>query len=331
MSKLMGSFLEFVEANKTLFLNEIVNVSHLIDVSNDSTPIMLKYTDTQAAYANLPGKEFPVYGLIALRDIVTLNVNDENSQIALIAMVHLTKMQMPIKESASYYQHLTNIEIVKKPEVNTWLKLAYKVLSHKTIQHSINELLTQSFGKRYETRVSTTNFLPVSVKIVHTKEPDIRGFAGMNEIFINFGYFNVQKTHINCYELAESLKSNLLLIDIATCVIHEYAHVRARQVTNDLNHTTPEAILSTIEESDPEFGRMTERMFFGTHINWKKSFEQKFVSAEFIANFLEAIENNNHLPTFPKRDDVPARKGPKLMRCGGGGADIAYIQSKEIE
>lgn len=69
---------------------------------------------------------------------------------------------------------------------------------------------------------------------------------------------------------------------------------------------------------------MTERIFFGTAINWRKAFEQKFIDAKFIGDFLTATLNNTQLPDFPKQENVPARAGPKLMRCGGGGADIAY-------
>lgn len=98
------------------------------------------------------------------------------------------------------------------------------------IQKIINKLLLDTFGQQYRSRVAATNYIPVVVRFVHTKEPDIRGFTGLNEVYLNYGHFNVQRTCIDCLELDETVKTNILLIDIVTCIIHEYAHCRARQV-----------------------------------------------------------------------------------------------------
>ncbi|KAG4073840.1 hypothetical protein HA402_014045 [Bradysia odoriphaga] len=96
------------------------------------------------------------------------------------------------------------------------------------------------------------------------------------------------------------------------------------------NLPTPAALRQDLNEIDPEFGRMAERIFFREAINWTKTFKSGAVSATYLTNFVKAIEDNTELPTFPTDTKIIPRKGPILMRGGGGGLDIEE-EHEELE
>lgn len=92
----------------------------------------------------------------------------------------------------------------------------------------IDEMIKDTFGQCYAARVSETRSIPVSIVLVTTGESRLRGFSGINQVVINRAYFRVEKTKLVESGMVE--QDNVLLIDVATVCIHEYAHIRTRQV-----------------------------------------------------------------------------------------------------
>lgn len=91
-------------------------------------------------------------------------------------------------------------------------------------------MFEESFGQEFSKQIceTETKLIPVSVRFVATTEFELRGFAGINEIFINSTYFKAEQIKLSLAMLPN--KENVILMDILTVVIHVYAHIRARQV-----------------------------------------------------------------------------------------------------
>lgn len=91
--------------------------------------------------------------------------------------------------------------------------------------------MKRTFGTELSERIEETDSIEVSIEFVDTTEEELRGFAGINCVYINEVYFNLktfQLQHIAALS-AEEIE-NIMLMDVATVTLHEYSHVRIRQV-----------------------------------------------------------------------------------------------------
>lgn len=59
-----------------------------------------------------------------------------------------------------------------------------------------------------------------------TTEAELRGFAGFDYVYINFTHFDTKRYTERKFDDCEVLMG----MDIATVVLHEYSHIRIRQV-----------------------------------------------------------------------------------------------------
>lgn len=85
----------------------------------------------------------------------------------------------------------------------------------------IDDLIDENF-----LNIQVTSPRPVKVTFFAMKTTELRGFSGVDAIFINHVHFlekyNLWKSNVKCTRTAQT--------DIVTTSIHEYANTRLRQV-----------------------------------------------------------------------------------------------------
>lgn len=218
---------------------------------------LCKYTDSA---------KYPKYGLNAIKSVITKNLDDEDSQAQLMLLVHLTKMKLSIYESAMFFKCFERMRIKTEytEQLNAWKDVAYKVLAHSEVSttsshykqkvkanelrtwltslvnfqvnNTINDLMKRTFGTEYSQRIEETDSIKVSIKFVDTREEELRGFAGINCVYINEGCFKLKAFQLHNESQSADDIENILLMDVVTVTLHEYSHVRIRQVELSLRN-----------------------------------------------------------------------------------------------
>lgn len=90
-------------------------------------------------------------------------------------------------------------------------------------------------------------------------------------------------------------------------------------------------VSTMLQQSDgDEFGRIIETQMFGVVPDWKTSFEQERISPNFVAQFLESINNNLDLPILPPGTELKKR-GSRTMEHASGGVDFEFLEDYTIE
>lgn len=89
-----------------------------------------------------------MYGLIALKEILTKDCNDKNARLAMVLLVHVTKMDMAIKDSATYFEHFVNIEEITGRDVSAWRTLGHKVFAHNGVRYTVT-LSSNDFSQNF--------------------------------------------------------------------------------------------------------------------------------------------------------------------------------------
>ena len=76
-------------------------------------------------------------------------------------------------------------------------------------------------------------FQPIQVEIINCTLPGLRGFCGINKIYINAAYIRSQMTtYSSDYHPDSPIGKSVAEMDICTIAIHEFGHARLRQVFN---------------------------------------------------------------------------------------------------
>lgn len=93
------------------------------------------------------------------------------------------------------------------------------------LRQTIDECMVATFGAHIANKVSETTNAAVEVCFFNFESSyeatNLRGFSGLNTLYINKRHFD---------EKSSVMENNLILVDIATVVVHELAHVRIRTV-----------------------------------------------------------------------------------------------------
>lgn len=90
--------------------------------------------------------------------------------------------------------------------------------------------MKENFGTECSRRIADTEKTPVSVELFESMAIELRGFAGMNCVHINVNHFKMRMLQLSS-KFSTLQRDDAVLIDIATVTLHEYAHIRIRQVT----------------------------------------------------------------------------------------------------
>lgn len=100
----------------------------------------------------------------------------------------------------------------------------------------IDNLMKDTFGNEYSKRIAARNQQNITVKMIRSDENALRGFTGMNVVYINERYFKTKAFDLSLHSVGTAAEKNkILLIDIATVCIHELSHVKIRQVALSLS------------------------------------------------------------------------------------------------
>jgi hypothetical protein len=76
-------------------------------------------------------------------------------------------------------------------------------------------------------------FQPIQVELINCTLPGLRGFCGINKIYINTAYIRSQmSTYSSNFHPDSAIGKSVAEMDICTIAIHEFGHARLRQVFN---------------------------------------------------------------------------------------------------
>ncbi|XP_037045202.1 uncharacterized protein LOC119080752 isoform X2 [Bradysia coprophila] len=327
MSSIVTKFGEYVDSQNERSDIDQVDLSQLAAHFNSTTPLQLRMNSNTSAselatviLINLnkyaPNNAFPLVGLKAVNKIIRKDVNIEDVFVQQILLIHLTKMNLDVMKIARTMAKLDRLtlDFHMDERLEEWEAISKITIKNKHIRYLIDKMITDTFGNRLAEQVFITKDYNVVVAFVSTEVMDLRGFSGFNTIYIN-------KNHFDGKVNSPQWSSDLILIDVVTVTVHELAHVRCRQVFDDLNASSP--ILTTgLPVNDPEFGRIVERKVFGAAVDWDDSTSVGRVPVSHVTNLLDAIRQNTTLPSPPPGATLYERLNP-VKFYGSAGADIS--------
>ncbi|XP_037051133.1 uncharacterized protein LOC119085039 [Bradysia coprophila] len=234
-------------------------------------------------------EDFPLNGLKTFFRII--NRADPNGHILKIMMIHLTEANVSVANAVTLYTQVEKLVVLPDEE-----KLGWKILAEQTIMHpQIIETVTKLIVANTE-KIQNTELKHISVKFVHIPSYSIRGFSGINEIYINSKHFED-----NAKEYASDTRAqSITQIDVVCIAMHENAQVRLRQARDNFNLSSPFVLTKCDDMNELQFGRMVEKEFFYGQVAWWRSMEA--LNMENIKSFLTAIATGTQLPKF---DDKP--------------------------
>lgn len=169
----------------------------------------------------------------------------------------------------------------------------------------------------------------VDIVYVTYSSPKLRGFSGVNTVYVNEKHFKLTKV---CYEdvIDPDVLDMLMQVDIINLVVHEYAHVKFRQVpkfpisfilflirlivqfTNDFNMSSPIlAKNNKVDESHFEFGRYVEEKIFGGAVDWVES--ASYISTDHLQSVINSVKNGTVIPKLDDLCGIVLRECPILM------------------
>jgi hypothetical protein len=90
----------------------------------------------------------------------------------------------------------------------------------------VDDLISSATGKPVNTSSEK-----ISVKFVHSTIANVRGFTGINTIYINISYINDRHQAFKIGSSLSNDEKNIIFKMTLFCVgLHEYSHARLRQV-----------------------------------------------------------------------------------------------------
>ncbi|CAF1215377.1 unnamed protein product [Adineta ricciae] len=333
MSAALHFFLnDFVPAHKT---DDFVDLSDLAEHLKNFTPIPLKYTKPEEAIQNLAtviimnfcnnyGERLKIslpcsthnkneYAVVAHR--ITLYENRKlicpgyygtvgSSRLGSFSDHFLTAGFQP--ELAGIGENCVRIEkscTGTDSDLNgskEWKSVAWKTINHPQIIEVIEGSIREIFGSNTEIKKIVRT--PMQIHFISIDYPSLRGFSGINEMFINENYF---LTKINSCKSNSSLSNSMLKMDLAAIALHECVHVRIRQ------KIIIDCIWYFQSEKKDIICLATELNLFHEQIDWFQSIDT--INAHYVEKFLDAIENGTHLPSLTKNDGAIPRQPSTTM------------------
>lgn len=173
-------------------------------------------------------------------------------------------------------------------------------------------------------------FDPKDVKVIWVTLATvfIRGFAGVNTVYANQKHF-FYTHHWFEEDLSAELLDLIMIIDVASMFLHEFAHIKLRKViqfprviisdnknkllqyTNDLN-ASPQMLakIKNLPSNYNDFGRCIEEKVFGAAVDWANSLHG--IPLDFLKRVVHSIKFNQNVPRLDDAS-VIVRSEPVLM------------------
>lgn len=130
-------------------------------------------------------------------------------------------------ESKLYFHFSRVISVYLK----TWMLIDWCILvtkNQKKFNHQINDIIDEAMSQ-FGFPICKVAEPFVDIKIVHSSIPELRGFVGINQIFIHADNFEEK---IKEFKGSQGLLQQVARMDIISLVIHELAHTRLMRVRN---------------------------------------------------------------------------------------------------
>ncbi|CAF0791888.1 unnamed protein product [Rotaria sp. Silwood1] len=245
---------------------------------------------------------FPIPSLKLLLDLIgTFDISDSITKSKLMLLLHGTKLKLSSERLCSWF---VKVELMKEmiiddthERLNRWETLASLTLNHPVVIEVIKSLATDGTG------ICLPNILSsIQVEIIDCTLAGLRGFCGINKIYINAAYIRSQmSTYSTTFHPDSPIGKSVVEMDICTIAIHEFCHARLRQITNNPNTCTPDLFrsvaCSTVNERS-EFGRLCEMVLFFDKIDyWRSAADNKW-DLDYFQKFIKAIESSSAIPPF---------------------------------
>ncbi|CAF3790133.1 unnamed protein product [Rotaria sp. Silwood1] len=268
---------------------------------------------------------FPNKGFTALANIVQRNGSDIHSRAQLTLMIHITKIQMQLWLAVLLFMKIEGLFVHTSltQQLEEWTSIVLKTVNHPQIIKLIEDLIHEVFGPN--TEIKTMTKYPMQVHFISIDFPTLRGFSGINELFINENHFSAK---ISEWKSNTRLLDSITQMDLITIALHEYAHVRIRQQVDDMNMSTLNMLQQCQIDKpkcDQEFGRLAEINLFKKQINWFQSKET--INTNYVEQFLTAIQNETELPVLTENDGAI----PRESSCSLHRLNVYHSRSASVE
>ncbi|RKO91659.1 hypothetical protein BDK51DRAFT_45467 [Blyttiomyces helicus] len=163
---------------------------------------------------------------------------------------------------------------------------------------------------------------PIHVILVDHADVELRGFAGIDCIYVNVRAWKFLQEGIkadNEYETNNHYRENFRLafcIEAALLALHEYCHVLCCRAAEDLNFSTPSCVLQAPPLAGRrEAGRIAEANFWGLEAKtFLNSLLMGGLDTQWLRKWVERFEKSDDLP--PYEASVGADKAFDCIECG---------------
>jgi len=322
MSSIVEYFLNTFNRNRKLEDDGdeiVVDTSDLVTYVSTNSPskTVLKYKECEKSFSGAasviltnfalntslhgPGKKFPVFGMDSLEAIIKNNSGDENCVARQTLMVHASKCAVPTHLAIKLFLAAENLNVIvdESADITRWKDLASQVIGHD----QITKIIESHVSKYVQGKPYLSGKRHFHVKFFNGATTQLRGFAGVNVVYINAEHFLEKKKKFSTFQVD---------LDVCSLIIHELAHIHLRIAANDVNISTP--VLAKLHDlPELEFGRCVESAVFGKPYDWCESTIVKYIPESHFLEILNSIETNGVLPRQKHLKSAPIRPDAMLM------------------
>lgn len=332
MDTLVDDFFSFMALNVGTPSYSAIRIETLIAKVRYTTPIRLKYG--RESYRQMPSViianvcknctngMYSKHGLDMIHRILSKNPDEPDTLPQWMLCLIISKMDLDMDLSATLFFRFEKMKSVSElnERMITWKEYAECVINHKGINAVIDAQITKVFGRNASDIPLEFEADTEKVRFITSAVCDLRGFAGIECIFINEKPFTDKLSKHQEYAEIE----NAIIMDIVTVAIHEYSHFRVRKVFDDYNFSTPKYAIWSEQDQQCEFGRIVERRFFRVAVDWLQTGKNSPAVQEFIKKFIAAVHSNTDLPSLP--DNVNLSERPDGITMSGADFTITPLE-----
>ncbi|XP_037051054.1 uncharacterized protein LOC119084991 [Bradysia coprophila] len=242
-----------------------------------------------------------------METVLRTKSGDDESDARKMLMLHASKADANPNIVSNLFVHCSKMTI--RREIHTQLE-DWKVAAIEVIQNKhVNEVILRCI-EEYGVNVEQSTSGVVKIVYVNNSCQNLRGFSGINEVYINAVHFLLS---LHVYDAIIADKHDLelrLQVDIINVAIHELAHLQLRKAMNDFNTSYPILAKSNaLPDNYLEFGRYVEEQIFGAPVDWMES----DVDVHYLESIVSSVKSDSPIPKLTNVDEIIVREYPLLM------------------